>query len=455
MQIPSHVHLIGIGGTGISAIARVLHERGHQVSGSDRTLSPLAADLQAQGVAVRVGHQAANLNGAELVVRSSAVPDDNVEVKTARERGIPVLKRSDFLADLMAGQTGIAVAGSHGKTTTTSMIAWLLTALRQDPSFIVGGIIANLNTNAKAGNGPHFVIEADEYDRMFHGLRPEIAIITNVEHDHPDCFPTEADFVEAFQKFAGLVGRTLFLCGDDKGVCSLLDTTEINAETFTYGLEADNDFYPTDLVATPGAGYAFDVNIHGVRGSRVRLLVPGLHNVQNALAALAVAHRLGLPHDESVAALSRFTGSGRRFDERGEYDGVMLVDDYAHHPTEIRATLEAARQRYPGKTVWAVWQPHTYSRTLTLLDAYREAFVAADHLIVTDVYAARETPPAEFSIQTVVDTLKAPDKRHIGALDDVSAYLCDHLQANAVVLTLSAGSAVQITQDVKACLSGE
>lgn len=445
----SHIHFIGIGGTGLSAIARVLHESGHSVSGSDRALSPLAAALRADGVCVYEGHAAAHVHSATLVVRSSAIPDTNVEVQAARARGIPVLKRAEFLGQLMAGKTGIAVAGAHGKTTTTSMIAWMLTALGLDPTFISGGVLANLGVNAHAGAGPHFVVEADEYDRMFLGLRPHLAIVTNVEYDHPDCFPTPEDFFAAFQEFVQNVPQdgTLIACADDPRAASLLRARRgPGPRRIAYGLSASCPVQGRNPLPQPGAGFQFDLYVDGQFQTPVALQVPGQHNVLNALAALSAAHALGLPLPDAARALGEYRGAGRRFELRGQANGVLVIDDYAHHPTEIRATLAAARARYPDRRLWALWQPHTYSRTQTLAAEFAAAFGNADHVIVTDVYAARETAPHGFRLQPLLEAMRHPDARHLPALGDAAAYLRAHLQPGDVLLVLSAGDADQVSQ---------
>lgn len=447
----AHIHFIGIGGTGLSAIARVLHESGQTVSGSDRALSPLAATLRADGVTVYEGHAPANVQGATVVVRSSAIPDTNVEVQAARALGIPVLKRSDFLGELMDGRVGIAIAGSHGKTTTTSMIAWMLTALGLDPTFISGGVLTNLGTNARAGKGAPFVIEADEYDRMFLGLRPKIAIVTNVEHDHPDCFPTLADFVQAFREFVGKLppDGTLIACVDDPQAAALLQALkQPGPHGIAYGLTESALVRGGNLVSHPGAGFQFDLHLHNQFQTTVTLQVPGQHNVLNALAALSVAHVLGLPLPAAAHALGEFCGVGRRFDVRGEVNGVLVIDDYAHNPAKIRAALAAARARYPDRPLWAVWQPHTYSRTQTLAAEFATVFGDADHVLVTDVYAARETAPDGFSLQPLLDTIPHSDVHHLSKLEDVSHYLSAHLRPGDVLLVMSAGDADQISETI-------
>jgi UDP-N-acetylmuramate--alanine ligase len=443
----THIHLIGIGGTGISAIARVLLESGYAVSGSDRADSPFAQDLRSAGVTVSIGHRPENVAGADVVVRSSAIPDTNPEVVAARERGIPVLKRADFLGSLMESKTGIAVAGTHGKTTTTSMIAWMLTELGQDPSFIVGGVLANLGVNARAGKGRAFIIEADEYDRMFLGLKPFIEVVTNVEHDHPDCYPTPADFQAAFMEFVNHLAAdgVLVACGEDAGAAQLIaEARQLGKNVVVYGGEAE--VHAENVHPNTQGGFDFDAIIRN-HSAIIALQVPGRHNVLNALAALTVVDLLGLDLTEAARALGKFTGTGRRFEVRGEAAGVTVVDDYAHHPTEIRATLAAARVRFPGRRIWAVWQPHTYSRTRTLFHEFTHAFADADMVITTEVYKARE-PEEDFSAEQVVKSMQHPSAQFIAQLADVRNYLISQLSRGDVLLVLSAGDADQVSTEV-------
>jgi UDP-N-acetylmuramate--alanine ligase len=450
-----NIHLIGIGGTGLSAIARVLIEKGYSISGSDRALSPLAQKLQAEGVKVMIGHKAENIHGADLIVRSSAVTDDNPEIQAALAAGIPVLKRADFLDQLMTGQKCIAIAGTHGKTTTTAMIAWMLSALGADPSFIVGGVLKNLNTNARAGKGAYFVIEADEYDHMFLGLTPEIIVVTNMEHDHPDCFPTPEIYRQAFVDFIQRMPAqgTLLACAENDGSASLVQPARQSGyQVFTYGAGADNSYQAQNLSVNQKGGFDFDAISHVPEGSpslmgHLSLQVPGKHNVLNSLVALAIAHRLNLPLDKAAQALGEFSGAGRRFDIVGEVNQITLIDDYAHHPTEIRAVLAAARSRYPARRIWAVWQPHTYSRTQSLFNEFVASFSDANRVIVTEIYAARE-PAQNFSAAQLVESMPHPSAKFIAEIPAVSQYLLENLQPNDVVLVLSAGDADQINLQI-------
>jgi UDP-N-acetylmuramate--alanine ligase len=454
----TRIHLIGIGGTGLSAIARVLLEMGHTVSGSDRAESSFTRDLQTAGATISIGHRSENVHDADLVVRSSAIQDDNPEVMAARAQRIPVLKRADFLGTLMDGKTVIAVAGTHGKTTTTSMIAWMLSALGQDPSFISGGVLANLGINARAGKGSAFVIEADEYDRMFLGLRPRIEVVTNIEYDHPDCYPTPADYQAAFVEFMYHLSAngTLVAFADDPVAYDLMDqANKLGKTVISYSISETSgsikplNVYANALVRNEKGGYSFNANVLG-KMEPVELQVPGKHNVCNSLAALTVTQVLGLPLADASWALAQFTGTGRRFEVRGESNGIVIIDDYAHHPTEIKATLAAARARYPSRRLWAVWQPHTYSRTRALLNEFSTAFTDADEVIITEIYAARE-PKQNFSSKQVVESM--PRQGHfIADLSDVSNYLIRNLRPGDALLVLSAGNADQISTEVLARL---
>ena len=460
----TRVHFIGIGGSGLSAIARLLKESGYEVTGSDKSLSSFATDLQHEGISIYIGHHPRNIQGADFVIRSSAIPDENPEVIAAKNAKIPVYKRADFLGKLMAEKTGIAIAGTHGKTTTTAMVAWTLYAMGRDPSFIVGGVMNNLRANAHAGKGETFVIEADEYDRMFLGLKPLIEVVTNLEHDHPDIYPTFEDMYIAFESFVNLLppDGTLIVCAEDEGAVTLLTTARRKGyHVVSYSLQGEmtinspqwmqarnskpNQRGGFDFIAMTNMGEAAALSIN------VSLQVPGEHNVRNALATLAVVATLGLPLQEAAEALGEFTGTGRRFEIKGEKKGVTIIDDYAHHPTEIKATLAAARARYLSRRIWAVWQPHTYSRTQTLFQEFARAFKDADEVIVTEVFASREAKQ-DFSSAEMVGSMPHGSVRFIETLDDVTKYLLKHLHSGDVLLVLSAGDADKVSVDVLAGL---
>ena len=462
-SLPRRIHMVGIGGIGLSAIARVLAGRGHIVSGSDLRASTITRDLNSLGIETHVGHLAEQVAGAELVVISSAIPEENVEVRAARAAGIPVVKRQQLLGPMMAGSYGIAVAGTHGKTTTAAMLAVVLERLGYSPTFAVGGIIAELGTNAQAGSGrysvPHtgyFVIEADEYDRTFHGMRPHVAVVTNVEMDHPDCYGSIEDVRSAFGIFLGLVPDEghIVACADSPELMRVLNEREGGlGKVMTYGLSPDADYVISDVKPELDGGVAFKVVRAGRTWGTFLLVVPGLHNALNATAALIVAGLLGVDPKDAGAVLSRFRGVQRRFEIKGEVGGVLVIDDYAHHPTQVRATLAAARQRYPGRRIWAVFQPHTFSRTRALLEEFATCFAGADQVIVTDIYAARLHEKPTIDAESLVEAIQHDKVRHISELDQVVRHLVRELCQGDVVLTLGAGDCYLISERVLAELA--
>ncbi|NLS77261.1 MAG: UDP-N-acetylmuramate--L-alanine ligase [Chloroflexi bacterium] len=445
--VQEKVHFVGIGGIGLSAIAHILLNWGGRVSGSDLRLSKITDELAALGARVCEGQRAENLGDATLVVISSAIRPDNPEVAEARRRGLPVLKRADILGEMMAGRHGIAVAGTHGKTTTTAMIAHILLETGRDPTYLVGGILANTGTNAGSGQGAAFVIEADEYDRMFLGLRPRTAVVTHLEMDHPDCFPTLGDLREAFGRFLDLVpadGR-IIACADEPNVRALVAG---RPQALSYGLSPEAQWRAAELRPNARGGLDFDIWAGGVRAGEASLALPGAYNVKNALAALAAAQGQELSLAECTAALASFSGVRRRFELKGEARGVAVVDDYAHHPTAVLAALAAARQRFPGQGIWAVFQPHTYSRMRALFAEFACAFGEADHVLVLDVYAAREDRDAGLQAADLAAAMAGRDVRYCAAHDEAVAILTEELRPGDVVITLGAGDGFRIGEKV-------
>lgn len=439
---PAHIHIIGIGGAGMSAIARVLLGRGYTVSGSDRQLNSVTAALIRDGATIHEGHAATHIDGAQLVMISSAVPSDNPEVVAANAAGIPVLKRRDILGALTEGYDVIAVAGTHGKTTTTALITHLLIETGHDPTYIVGGTMLNTGTNAGVGKSKWFVIEADEYDYMFLGLHPKIAVITNIEHDHPDIFPTLEDVMNAFRQFVRNIRENGFLvvCGADR-----------NAEII--GVERQHqsgriEFYGRENRVLETHIRQGLISYCEPSGMPVDWL-QGEHNQLNAMGALLALSCAGA---ESLfklnPALCTFKGTSRRMEFLGETaNGVTIYSDYGHHPTALRATLQGARSRFPGQTIWAVWQPHTYSRTHLLAHEFAESFTDADHVLITDIYAAREQPtlgPTEDDIAAWAHESGHKDVRHTGSLEATAAILQNETKSGDVVIIFSAGDAPRI-----------
>jgi UDP-N-acetylmuramate--alanine ligase len=360
----------------------------------------------------------------------------------------------------MEDKTGIAIAGTHGKTTTTAMAAWVLWKLDRDPSFIVGSVVNNLGVNAHAGTGSTFVIEADEYDNMFLGLKPQIAVVTSIEHDHPDVFPTLESMYYAFEKFVDLLPEegTLIVCAEDQGAAALIPhVRKAGRNVISYGVQGDMTIntplwmQARDMKANRRGGFDFTATTNMASKTstsvKVSLQVPGEHNVRNALAVLAIISELGLSRKKAAQALAEFSGTNRRFELRGEVSGIKVYDDYAHHPTEIRATLAGARARFRQARIWAVWQPHTYSRTKTLFLDFARAFKDADEIIVTEVYAARE-PKEEFTSAEIVSAMPHLSARYVETLPEVTEHLLQNLKPGDVVVVLSAGDADQVCIDV-------
>ena len=386
------VHFMGIGGAGMSALALIARRRGVAVSGCDVDPSG-AADLSALGVMVSQGHDGAHLAGARAVVVTAAVPPGHPELQRARELGLPVVPRKAALAELIQGARAVGIAGTHGKTTTTVMTTEALTAAGLDPTGIAGGRVSSWGGNARVAGDELFVVEADEFDQAFLTLYPTVAVVNNVEPDHLECYGTMEALENAFVEFAGRA-RIVVACADDPGARKVAE--RVGKAVRTFGLAGDADIRITDVVQRADRTEA-RIIWRDRRAVALRLQVPGLHNLRNAVAALGVADALGAPLEPAAAALGEFTGVGRRFERLGEFSGVAVVDDYAHHPSELAATLSAARQAFPGRRLVAVFQPHLYSRTAAHGQAMGEALAAADLVIVTEIYPAREQPIAGVS----------------------------------------------------------
>ncbi len=444
------IHFVGIGGIGMSGIAELLANLGYQVSGSDAKRSDVTARLETLGVRVFAGHEAGHVGDADVVVVSSAIAPDNPEVTEARGRGIPVIPRAEMLAELMRLRYGIAIAGAHGKTTTTSMVAFVLERAGLDPTAVIGGRLSAFGSNARLGSGDYMVVEADESDRSFLKLSPSIAVVTNIDREHMESYGTWEHLQQAFTEFANKVPfyGAVIACADDPPVRAMIPA--LTRRVITYALD-DRGAADADIVGAglrlAAFGSACTVEQRLADGRRIelgalRIQVPGRHNMLNALASVAVALEVGVPFAKLTAALGEFAGAERRFQKLGEAGGVLVVDDYGHHPTEIAAVIAAARAGI-GRRVVVVFQPHRYSRTSQLLGEFGPALAGADEIVLTDIYAAGEAPLPGITIQALADAIRASVRcplHVVTALDDVPAAVASLARPGDLVLTLGAGS---------------
>lgn len=447
----ARVHLIGVGGAGMSALAHILLERGHTVSGSDLRGGRACAALSAMGATVHVGHAAAHVEGADVVAVSTAVPADNAELMRARELGLPTLGRAQLLEALLQGYRRVLVAGTHGKTTTTSMVTVCLQAAGLDPSFAIGGTLSEAGTSAHHGQGAAFVAEADEAYGSFDWLTADAAIVTNVEFDHHDHYDSFREVHEAFVEFLDRRPRAIgdertgpaIVCLDDAGARAVAQTAA--APVWGYGEHAEADVRVTD-VELDADGSRFRLHERGEDLGTFSLRLPGRHNIDNAVAAVAAARWAGAPVDAARAALADFAGAQRRFQRLGSAGGVSVVDDYGHHPTELAATLAAARQTRPDGRVVAVFQPHRYSRTAALGSQLGAALAAADIAIVTDIYAADETPVPGVTGSLVADAARAEGVQtyFVPAGGDLVEVVADVVADGDIVITLGAGDITEL-----------
>jgi UDP-N-acetylmuramate--L-alanine ligase/UDP-N-acetylenolpyruvoylglucosamine reductase len=425
----------------LSGIARILASRGHRVSGSDMRLSPLTESLAAFGVAVLEGHRAENIEGAQMVVTTSAAKDDNPELVEARRRGIPVLKRHEFVALLLEGKRSICIAGTHGKTTTTGMIASMLVQSGRDPTYLVGGEVRDLGANAAPGAGEDIVVEADEFDRAFLAYRPDIAIVTNIEPDHLDIYGSFDGYAAAFEQFMSQVkpDGTLIACIDNPKVRDLLDRVDVPARVETYSLDREANWTAQEIERLPGGRQAFTALRDGRQVGRFEIGLSIRHDVANALAAIAAGSAGGLLVEEMQRALNAYQGAARRFEFVGTAAGVTVMDDYAHHPTEVADTVAAARETFEGQRVVAVFQPHTFSRTEYLLEGFRTCFRGLDELIVLATYAAREPESAGMDAFQLSQVVEEPRARFAADFNEAVDIALDILRPGDVFLTIGAG----------------
>lgn len=440
----------------MSGIAEVLVNSGFNVSGSDLKSSEVTKRLESLGVKFMEGHKAENVGDADVVVRSTAVREDNPEIVEARKRSIPVIPRAEMLAELMRLKPhSVAVAGSHGKTTTTSMVATVLGYADLDPTVVVGGVVKSFGSNARIGQSDLMVVEADESDRSFLMLTPTIAIVTNIDREHMEYYDGMDDVRECFSKFVNKVPfyGAAVLCLDDPHVQAVIP--DVKRRRITYGLSAQADVSAHGIRFDEGYGSSFTV----WRGSEVvgdvHLRAPGLHNVYNALAAIAVGFELKIPFEKISDALSHFTNADRRFQFKGEEAGVLVVDDYGHHPTEIKATLAAAKIGSAGRRIIVLFQPHRYTRTQDLMEEFARSFNNADVLFVTDIYAASEDPIPGITAEVLTEAIKRyghKNAQYIGPLEGAAAILIEHLREGDMLITLGAGTVNRVGDKVLSLL---
>jgi UDP-N-acetylmuramate--alanine ligase len=453
------IHLVGIGGIGMSGIAEILLHLGEgiQVTGSDLRRSPITDRLRQLGASIVEGHCAINVEGADVIVTSSAVRTTNPEVIAARHLQIPAIPRAEMLAELMRlVRYGIAIGGSHGKTTTTSMVATIMAQADLDPTVVVGGKLASLGSNAHYGKGEYMVVEADESDGSLVILQPTIAVLTNVDAEHLDHYTGGIDeIVRVFTQFVNRVPfyGSVVLCLDDPKIQSMIPS--VKRRSITYGFLSQADVTARDIAVDPAFGSEFTVMFKGAELGRMRLRVPGRHNVLNALAALAVGLDLHIPFPTIAGALAEFRGADRRFQCKGEKDGVLVVDDYGHHPTEIQATLSAAATS--GRRLVVLFQPHRYTRTQNHMIEFARSFYAADHVLIADIYAASEDPIPGVTGERLADEIQRHGHKHVehvGVLEQAIGRLMEVARPGDLVLTLGAGNVYQAGEELLRRLEG-
>ncbi len=455
-KAPVHVYFMGIGGISMSGLAQILIEENFKISGSDNKESDLTRSLEKKGVTIFYGQKAENIRNAgdiDVVVYTAAVHPDNPEFMAAKEANLPMLTRAELLGQIMKQyKLPVAVAGTHGKTTTTSMLSKILLEADTDPTLSIGGIFKDIGGNIRVGQSEYFVTEACEYTNSFLSFFPKISIISNIDADHLDFFKDLDDIRHSFRKFAQLLPAdgTLVINGDIDNVEEITDS--LPCTIITYGSRDSFDYYPTDITYNEQGNPSFTAHLPGGETLDISLAVPGIHNVYNALASIAVANLFGISKENIVAALSAFGGTSRRFEYKGEIGGVTIIDDYAHHPTEIKATLTAA-QNYPHNKIWCVFQPHTYTRTKALLDEFADALSLADHVVLADIYAAREKDTLGISSRTLRDKIVAnghecnyfPTIENFG---EIEKFLLQNCTKGDLLITMGAGDVVKIGDEL-------
>ena len=448
---PVPIHFIGIGGISMSGLAEILLKEGFSVSGSDSHASELTEHLEKLGAKVSIGQKASNIPAdCQVVVYTAAIHPDNPEFAAAKERGLPMLSRAELLGQLMRNyKEAIAVSGTHGKTTTTSMISTILLAADTDPTISVGGILPAIRGNIRVGNSGTFLTEACEYTNSFLHFFPTIGIILNIEEDHLDFFKDLADIRHSFRRFAGLLPESgLLIINHD--IDNYREITEgLACRVVTFGSAPDADYYADEVTYDEFAHPTFRVTKQGKAGSSYHLNVPGEHNVLNALASIALADSLDIPEETIQKGLMNFSGTDRRFQYKGEVNGFTIIDDYAHHPTEIKATLQAARH-YPHRDIWCVFQPHTYTRTKAFFDQFAEALTLADHVILADIYAARETDTLGISSRDLAERARelGADAYYFPSFEEIEKFLLEKCIPGDLCITMGAGNVTDIGENL-------
>lgn len=434
------LHFVGIGGSGMCPMAEIFITGGYQITGSDQNESDTLDRIRAYGISVYLGHAPENIGDAELVVYTAAAKQDNPELVAAREKGIPTLERSVVLGLLtMKFENAIAVAGTHGKTTTTAMLTQILLEAGQDPSAVIGGKLPLIGGNGRAGKSQNMVCEACEYVDTFLQLYPEVAVILNLEADHLDYFKTLENIIASFRKFAMQTSKTLVINADDEEVVHAVTGLD-HAEIVTFGLNYENDYFPAGLNETDTACETFTLMFRGEPVCKIHLQVPGEHNMMNAIAAAATAHHMGVEGDDIARALDAFTGVHRRFEILGNFGGITVADDFAHHPTELKAVLSsAAKMGY--NSVWAVFQPHTYSRTAMFLDDFADALSIPEHVVMTEILAVREENT--YNVHTSDLEEKIPGSCHFDSFEEITDFVMGAAVEGDLILTLGGGNIYQ------------
>ena len=442
-----NIHFIGIGGISMSALAEICLNKGYSVSGSDMSRSPMTEKLESQGAKIYIGQKKENIvDELDIVVYTAAIHPDNEELLAAKDKNILTINRAVFLGQIMREyKNSIAVSGTHGKTTTTSMLSTIFDSTNLDPTILVGGNLKSIGGNVKIGNSQNFITEACEYVDSFLNFNPKIAIVLNIEEDHLDYFSGIEEIKASFNKFGKLLPKDGYFVinGDSPNTASILH--DVKATVIKYGKETSNDVIISNINFNDNGFGSFDLTYFGKDLGNFQLSVPGVHNIYNAVASIIVSIVSGISIDAIKESIIKYVGVGRRFETKGYYNDALIVDDYAHHPTELKATLSAAK-KLKKSTLWCVFQPHTYSRTKSLLNEFSEAFYSADRVIITDIYAARENNPGDIHSKDLVEKLyhNNVDVTYISKFEDIVKYLKENIQPNDLLITAGAGPIYQV-----------